>query len=359
MIKVKVEVKGAPYKIYLGKDILGRITKELEKLNPSSIMVVSNTTVWELYGQQALDAASKVCKTEKTVLPDGEEFKRWPAVSLILENLAQTRADRKSVIVALGGGVVGDMAGFAASIYMRGIRFIQVPTTLLAQVDASVGGKTGINMDAGKNLIGSFHQPSAVIADTKVLRTLPHREVVSGIAEIIKHGLLADKKYFEQVEKHIESLVALDPEVTAYVVARSCEIKAGVVAKDTKEHGERAKLNLGHTFGHAIEKLTGFGFWHHGEAVACGCVLAAKLSHELGTLHKEEVERIVKLFEKVNLPTKAEGLKVDDAIAAMKGDKKTTAGVLRFILLNGIGTSYIKEVDENTLRKVLKSEGFV
>ncbi len=359
MIKVEVPVKDAPYTIYLGEGIFHKIQEELERLHPSSVLVVTNVTVGPLYAAEVLSYCRAVCRSEIIELPDGEQYKNWESISAVLEKLAGMTADRKTVVVALGGGVVGDMAGFAASIYMRGIRCIQVPTTLLAQVDSSVGGKTGINMRAGKNMIGAFHQPSAVVADTRVLRTLPPREVSAGIGEIIKHGMLADGEYFDDIEKNIDQLLSLDPHTTADIVARSCRIKSGVVSRDTKEKGERAKLNLGHTFGHAIEKLSGYGTWLHGEAVGCGLVLAAEMSEKLGTLRSEDKERIVRLVEKAGLPVRIEGLSLEGSIAAMKGDKKSTAGTIHFVLLDGIGLSYVTEVPEQTLREVLVSGGYV
>ncbi|MCD8339908.1 MAG: 3-dehydroquinate synthase [Burkholderiales bacterium] len=357
MIELRVDVKDYPYSIFLGRRIFSQLAKELKKLEPTSVLIVTNTTIAPIYGEKILRVCSAVCRSEIIALPDGEQFKTWSVTSLVLDKLAEMKADRRTVVVALGGGVVGDTAGFAASIYMRGIRFIQVPTTLLAQVDSSVGGKTGVNMKAGKNMIGTFHQPAAVISDTEVLKTLPKREVSAGIAEIIKHGLLADKVYFEEVEKKIDKLYELDPSTTASIVAGSCRIKAKVVAADAKEEGERAKLNLGHTFGHAIEKMMGFGNWLHGEAIGCGCVLAAQMSKELGTLEDEDCNRVMKLIETAKLPTKVPGLPVEAFIHAMKSDKKTAGGVIRFILMDGIGNSYIKEVDENLLRKVLINGG--
>jgi len=254
--------------------------------------------------------------------------------------------------------VVGALAGFAAAIYMRGIRFIQVPTTLLAMVDSSVGGKTGMNMTAGKNLVGTFHQPEAVIADSDFLRTLPEREIGAGIAEIIKHGVLADKTYFEELERDMEKLRALDPETVAEVVGRSCEIKAGVVSRDEKEKGERAKLNLGHTFGHAIEKLTGYGTWLHGEAVAVGTVLAVVTAEKQGKINCGDVKRIQDLIHRAGLPVRIAGISASKAIEAMKGDKKSTKGVPHFILPVAIGTTVIEEVPEGLIKEALLEEGY-
>lgn len=359
MISIDVSVRSAPYKIYLGENILPQLAQELKKIHPSSALIVTNTTVGPLYGEKVRKICNEEVRTEYLELPDGEAFKNWDSVFMVLTKLAEMGADRKSIVIALGGGVVGDLAGFAASIYMRGIKFIQVPTTLLAQVDSSVGGKTGMNMAAGKNMIGSFHQPSAVIADSSVLKTLPAREVSAGIGEIIKHGMLADADYFADLEANMESLMALDSEKTAEIVAGSCKIKSAVVAEDEKEAGRRACLNLGHTFGHAIEKLTGYGTWLHGEAVGCGLMLAANLSQKLGNLSEEDVERVRKLLERANLPVRIEGLSVDDAIKAMKGDKKSTGGVIHFVLLKKLGESYVSEVPEELVRKVLVEGGYV
>lgn len=359
MITVDVQVREAPYKIYLGEGILDRLAEEISAQNPSSVLVVTNVTVGVLYAKKVCEISSKICRTEVVYLPDGERYKSWAAFSEILEALAQMKADRHSLVIALGGGVVGDMAGFAAATYMRGIDFIQVPTTLLALVDSSVGGKTGMNMRAGKNLLGAFHQPKAVIADTAFLTTLPRREVSAGLAEIIKHGLLADAKYFDEIERDIDKLTALDHEVVARVVARSCQIKAAVVSRDAKEKGERAKLNLGHTFGHAIEKLAGYGTWLHGEAVACGLVLAARASQKLGKISSSDVQRIIALVKRAGLPTEIPGISLSKAIEAMKSDKKSSGGVIRFVLLNAIGEAYVDELPENILEEVLLEGGFV
>lgn len=358
MISIDVNVKSAPYKIYLGENILPQLSEELKKLNPSSALIVTNTTVGPLYGSEVLDICSKAVRTDMIELPDGEAFKNWDSVFMILTKLAEMRADRKSVVVALGGGVVGDLAGFGASIYMRGIKFIQVPTTLLAQVDSSVGGKTGMNMAAGKNMVGSFHQPAAVIADAVVLKTLPAREVSAGIGEIIKHGMLADLNYFVELEDKMESLVSLDSDEVAKIVGGSCRIKASVVAEDEKESGRRACLNLGHTFGHAVEKLSGYGTWLHGEAVGCGLMLAANLSKKLGNLSEEDVNRVGALLKRANLPTRIEGLSLEEAVQAMKGDKKSTGGVIHFVLLKKLGESYVSEVPEKLIREVLLEGGY-
>lgn len=358
MITIDVNVKNSPYKIYLGENILPLIGSELQKLKASSALIVTNTTVGPLYEEQISNICNAVVRTESVRLPDGEAYKNWDSVLMILNKLAGMKADRKSVVIALGGGVVGDLAGFAASIYMRGIRFIQVPTTLLAQVDSSVGGKTGMNMPYGKNMVGSFYQPSVVIADSNVLRTLPAREISAGLGEIIKHGMLADKDYFAELEAKMEQLRELEAEEIAKIVAGSCRIKSAVVSEDEKEAGRRACLNLGHTFGHAIEKLTGYGTWLHGEAVGCGLLLAAQTGRKLGKVSEEEVSKVELLLKRANLPTRIEGLSIDDAIEAMRGDKKSTSGVNHFVLMDGLGKSYVSEVPEEIIREVLLEGGY-
>jgi 3-dehydroquinate synthase len=359
MLEVRVELKDAPYTIYLGEHILGQIAEELKRLKPSSVFIVTNTTVGPLYAEEVRRICGQVSRTETVVLPDGEEFKNWESIEKILSSLAAGGADRKSVVVALGGGVVGDMAGFAASVYMRGLRVIQVPTTLLAQVDSSVGGKTGFNMPWGKNMVGSFFQPSAVIADTEVLKTLPAREVSAGLAEIIKHGLLADRGYFEKVSEEMPRLLSLQSDVIADAVAHSCRIKAGVVARDAREKGERAHLNLGHTFGHAVEKLCGYGTYLHGEAVGCGLVLAAKASQEIGNISQQDYRQIVRTVESAGLPARIEGLSLSEAVRAMHMDKKSEGGVIHFVLLKEIGRAYVAELSDSVLRKVLADGGYL
>ena len=257
------------------------------------------------------------------------------------------------------GGVVGDIAGFAAAVFMRGIRFVQVPTTLLAQVDSSVGGKTGVNHPSGKNLIGAFHQPALVVADTDTLRTLPPRELSAGLAEVIKHGLLADAEYFDRVCAALPRLRACDGEALMEAIVGSCEIKAGVVSRDERESGERALLNLGHTFGHAIEALSGYGHWLHGEAVGCGMYLAADLSHRLGLIDAAAVARVDEAVRAAALPTRIDGLSLDAALASMAGDKKAEAGRIRFILLERIGKAIQRTVPPDALRATLQAGGYV
>jgi 3-dehydroquinate synthase len=263
------------------------------------------------------------------------------------------------MLVALGGGVIGDLAGFAAAVVLRGVDYVQVPTTLLAQVDSSVGGKTGVNHPRGKNLIGAFHQPAVVVSDTDTLRTLPPRELSAGLAEVIKHGLLADAQYFDEIERDLPRLLACDADALTAAIAGSCRIKAGVVARDEKESGERALLNLGHTFGHAIEALTGYGTWLHGEAVGCGLCLAADLSARCDLIGRDEVARIDRIVRASRLPTRIEGLSKVAAIASMRSDKKAHAGRIGFVLLERIGRTVQRTVPEELLNATLTSGGYV
>jgi 3-dehydroquinate synthase len=358
MRSITVFVAGGTYSIHIGGGLLGRLAEYVGPLAPTSILVVSNEVVAPLHGDMALATLRDVARTTLLSLPDGEGTKRWDSVSRILDALVAHGADRKSVVVALGGGVIGDLAGFAASVYMRGIRVVQVPTTLLAQVDSSVGGKTGINHPSGKNLIGTFHQPSVVVADTDVLQTLPSRELAAGLAEVLKHGLLADAKYFEEVVADLPALRDREVAALARAVGRSCEIKAGVVGRDERESGERALLNLGHTFGHAIESLTGYGQWLHGEAVGCGMVLAADMSRRLGLITERDVRTVQHAVALAGLPPRIEGLGVDEALRSMRGDKKAEAGAARYIVLEAIGRAAQRAVPDQVVRETLLAGGF-
>ena len=345
MKEVQVKVPGHSYTIKLGSGVIKELPAELKRLNPSSCLIATNITVGSLYLKKATDLCNGMCRTESVVLPDGEAYKDWGSVSAILEKLASMGADRKSVVIALGGGVVGDLAGFAAAIYMRGIRFIQVPTTLLAMVDSSVGGKTGMNMTAGKNLVGTFHQPEAVIADSDFLRTLPEREIGAGIAEIIKHGVLADKTYFEELERDMEKLRALDPETVAEVVGRSCEIKAGVVSRDEKEKGERAKLNLGHTFGHGIEALSGYTV-SHGHAVASGICFIMNCAVKRGLCPENALARLEKLLKKYSLdPFIYRSYDIHELISASSHDKKKNGDKITLVIPRDIGECELMTID--------------
>jgi 3-dehydroquinate synthase len=290
-------------------------------------------------------------------LPDGESFKDWQHLQLIFDELLAHGADRQSMIVALGGGVVGDMAGFGAASFMRGIRFIQVPTTLLAQVDSSVGGKTGINHPLGKNMIGAFHQPVAVIADLNTLRTLPPRELSAGLAEVIKHGAIADADFLDWIEANTGALLACDTNAMAHAVLRSCEIKSAVVSADEREGGIRATLNFGHTFGHAIESGLGYGEWLHGEAVGCGMVMAADLSARLGQIGQADALRLKRIIASMHLPIAPPKLGSQRFMELMQVDKKTEAGQIRYITLGSIGAARIQQVPDATVIETLVATG--
>ncbi|HET8869450.1 MAG TPA: 3-dehydroquinate synthase, partial [Aquabacterium sp.] len=286
-------------------------------------------------------------------LPDGEAYKDWPALNQVFTKLLESACDRKTVLYALGGGVVGDMTGFAAACYMRGVPFVQVPTTLLAQVDSSVGGKTAINHPAGKNMIGAFYQPQRVICDLDTLSTLPQRELLAGIAEVIKYGPIADADFLTWLEANLDALLARDLEALTHAIKRSCEIKAWVVGQDEKESGLRAILNFGHTFGHAIEAGLGYGEWLHGEAVGCGMVMAADLSARMGLISGQDFERIKRLVERAGLPTIGPDLGADRYIELMQVDKKAEAGEIRFVLIGPMGQATTQGAPESLVREVL------
>lgn len=359
MKRVAVAVPGSHYDILVGPNALSLLPESLTQLAPTRILIVTDGNVGRLHAARVQALVSPLAPTEVFSGLEGEAGKTMAAVERVVDALVAHRADRKSVVIALGGGVVGDIAGFAAAVFMRGIRFVQVPTTLLAQVDSSVGGKTGVNHPSGKNLIGAFHQPALVVADTETLRTLPPRELSAGLAEVIKHGLLADAGYFDRVCAALPRLRACDGEALMEAIVGSCEIKAGVVSRDERESGERALLNLGHTFGHAIEALSGYGHWLHGEAVGCGMCLAADLSHRLGLLGDDEVERVEAAVRAAALPARIDGLSLDAALASMAGDKKAEAGRIRFILLERIGKAIQRTVPPDALRATLQAGGYV
>ncbi len=355
MITLNVDLGDRSYPIHIGSGLLNDATLLAPHIRGTQAVIVTNETVGPLYAAQVERTIAGLGKTVSTVtLPDGESFKHWETLNRIFDALLRQGADRKTTLVALGGGVVGDMTGFAAACYMRGVPFIQIPTTLLSQVDSSVGGKTGINHPLGKNMIGAFHQPQAVIADIDTLRTLPPRELAAGMAEVIKHGAIADADYFAWIEQHIHALNACDASVMAEAVKRSCEIKAAVVAQDEREQGLRATLNFGHTFGHAIEAGMGYGEWLHGEAVGCGMVMAAWLSHRLGFIDTETRTRIVELVRAAQLPVVAPDLGTSRYIDLMKVDKKAEAGNIKFILLRRMGEAFVTSVPDNDLIATLQ-----
>ena len=342
------------YSIQIGSGLLAEPGPLLDLARGRQVALISNEVVAPLYGD-ALEARLRPVaqQFERVILPDGERHKNWSTLNQIFDALLAARFDRRCLVVALGGGVIGDMAGFAAAVYQRGVEFAQVPTTLLAQVDSSVGGKTAINHPAGKNMIGAFHQPRLVLADVGSLRSLPARELAAGLAEVIKHGLIVGGDYLAQVERDLPRLLALDTEALRDAVAGSCRIKADIVARDEREAGVRAHLNLGHTFGHAIETGLGYGEWLHGEAVGCGLVMAADLSRRLGLLGEDEVARITRLVAAAGLPTRGPAWAPELYLARMEVDKKAEQGVPRFVLLDGIGQPVMRKVDRATLFETL------
>jgi 3-dehydroquinate synthase len=328
------------YPILIGGGLLSRPEAFREQLPARDVAIVSNTTVAPLY-LPALTASLGTRRRVEVILPDGEAHKTLANTARVLDVLVANRFARDCAVLALGGGVVGDLAGFAAACYQRGVAFVQLPTTLLAQVDSAVGGKTGVNHPGGKNLIGAFHQPRLVVADTDTLATLPPRELRAGVAEVIKYGLIADATLFEWLEAHLEELLAAEPAALTHVVRRSCEIKAEIVGRDEREQGERALLNLGHTFGHAIESATGYREWLHGEAVGAGLLMAAAMSSECGLLAASEVERVRRLVERAGLPTRVASVSPGVALEHMRIDKKVLGGRVRLVLLRGIGEAVV------------------
>lgn len=342
MLCVNVELQERRYPILIGSGLLQDETRYPVK-DGERIMIVSNPTVAQFYLKTVMDALEKLgCVVDHVLLPDGEKYKTLDSLNLIFTKLLQGNHGRDTTIIALGGGVIGDVAGFAAASYQRGIRLIQIPTTLLSQVDSSVGGKTAVNHELGKNMIGAFYQPVTVMIDTLTLNTLPKREVNAGLAEVIKYGAILDNEFFEWLEKNIDDLVSLKQEALQHCIARCCQIKADVVARDETEKGDRALLNLGHTFGHAIETHLGYGNWLHGEAVSVGMMMAAALSEELGNISVAEVARLEKLLARANLPTVSpDGMKAEDYLPHMMRDKKVLAGKLRLVLLKSLGQAYV------------------
>jgi shikimate kinase / 3-dehydroquinate synthase len=340
---VNVALGERRYLVNIGVDFLQELILDERLRTASTVAFVTNTGIMQLY-RPVVDKLCDLCPSLLVIeIPDGERFKEWRSLERIISTLLGAKCDRKALILAFGGGVVGDIAGFAAATYMRGIDFIQIPTTLLAQVDSSVGGKTAINHPLGKNMIGAFHQPRAVYADVSLLKTLPACELSAGIAEVIKHGLLADQDLFEWLEQNMPRLLVFDEDALIHVVKRSVEIKAAIVAEDETETGVRALLNLGHTFGHALEAVFGYGTWLHGEAVGCGLVLAAKMSQRLGMLDANEVERVQAVVASANLPVKVPRDAATPAlIEAMLLDKKNEHGKLRFVLLESLGKAIIQ-----------------
>ena len=352
-----VDLGDRSYPIFIGSKLLS--DKELLPLFcTDQVLVVTNQTVEPLYAEKIQSVLQgRVKKVHLVSLPDGEKYKNFETLNLIFDALLQNTFNRKSTVVALGGGVVGDMAGFAAACYQRGVNFIQVPTTLLSQVDSSVGGKTGINHPLGKNMVGAFYQPQCVLIDMDVLDTLPQRELSAGLAEVIKYGLIYDNEFFCWLESNIEALMSFNKDALAYAIEKSCEIKADVVAQDEHEGGIRAILNLGHTFGHAIESAMGYGNWLHGEAVGCGMIMAADMSKRLGWLSAKDVERTKSLIRAAGLPDCVpEEMGADVFLKYMAVDKKNINDRIRLVLLNEIGRSCIcDDYDREILQETLES----
>jgi 3-dehydroquinate synthase len=353
---LNVALGARSYPIYIGAGLLADPACYRPHIQARQTLVVTNETVAPLYLEQLQGALSGLA-VRTLILPDGERFKTLEVLNRIFDALMEARFGRDCTLVALGGGVIGDMVGFAAACYQRGVSFIQVPTTLLAQVDSSVGGKTGINHPQGKNMIGAFHQPRAVIADTATLDTLPERELAAGLAEAIKYGLIRDRAFFDWIEAHLAALLARDPIALAEAIRRSCESKAQVVAEDELESGSRALLNLGHTFGHAIETGAGYGNWLHGEAVGAGMCMAADLSARLGWIDTAALGRIRDLIARAGLPTRPpRDLSAERFLELMAVDKKVLAGRVRLVLLKGIGEALVTDgFDPHLLRATLDS----
>lgn len=356
--QVTINLSDRSYVIAIGVGLLNVSSSYAGLPAAGTALIVSNTSVGPIYASRLKKAlAMRYPRVLELQLPDGEEFKTWETLQKIFDALLSAGCDRKTVLFALGGGVVGDMTGFAAASYMRGVPFVQVPTTLLAQVDSSVGGKTAINHPLGKNMIGAFYQPRLVVCDLSVLATLPKREFSSGLAEVIKYGPIADTEFLGWLESNMDQLLALDPAALANAVRRSCEIKAWVVGQDEKETGLRAILNFGHTFGHAIETGMGYGVWLHGEGVGAGMVMAAELSHRLGLVDADFVKRLTRLIERAGLPTKGPVLDAQDNagryLELMRLDKKSEAGEIRFVVIDGPGRAAVRPAPDSLVRQVI------
>jgi 3-dehydroquinate synthase len=353
MQPLRVALGARAYPIHIGAGLLDEPQLYAPHLRAGAVAVLSDSQVAPLYLARVGKALEKAgARVLSVVVEPGEQAKSWSTLDRVFDALLAARCGRDSLLVALGGGVIGDLGGFAAATYQRGIPFLQVPTTLLAQVDSSVGGKTAINHARGKNMIGAFHQPLAVIADVGTLDSLPERELRAGVAEVIKHGFILDPAFVEWLESNIEKLLARDRHALAHAVRRSCELKAQVVAEDEREAGQRAILNFGHTFGHAIEAGAGYGEWLHGEAVAAGMVMAAELSARVGSLRREDAERVTRLIARAGLPVRGPKLALDKYLELMQVDKKAAAGKVRFILLDGVGRAVLRgDLDPRLVRE--------
>ena len=355
MQTLTVELEDRSYPITIGAGLLRQQSLLQAAVPASDILLVSNTTVAPLYAKAVKDALTDR-RVVEVILPDGEQHKSLATAGRVFDVLIANRFGRDALVLALGGGVVGDLAGFVAACYQRGVDFVQMPTTLLAQVDSSVGGKTAVNHLGGKNLIGAFHQPREVLADTDVLATLPERELQAGFAEIIKYALICDQAFFEWLEKNIDALRRRDMPVLARAIFRSCQIKAQIVGRDEREQGERALLNLGHTFGHAIEAATGYVEWLHGEAVGVGLLMAARMSQRLGALSQADVARVEELIKRAGLRNAAPQIGAAQAAEFMSVDKKVQSGRVRLVLLAALGEAYISgEYPDEVLHETLRA----
>ena len=352
---ITVDTPSKRYDIHIGASLLDRSQSWQDLPQAARAVIVTNATVQALYGDALRDRLAAVYPVVATlVLPDGEAYKDWSTLNLIFDHLLATGCDRKTVLFALGGGVVGDITGFAAACFMRGVPFVQVPTTLLAQVDSSVGGKTAINHPLGKNMIGAFYQPQRVVCDLDTLRTLSDRELSAGLAEVIKYGPIADAEFLGWIERNLDALRARDAAALAHAVRRSCEIKAAVVGQDERENGLREVLNFGHTFGHAIEVGLGYGQWLHGEAVGCGMVMASELSVQMGLMPAEFVDRMTRLIARAGLPVSGPRLGADRYLELMRIDKKAYGGEIRFVLIEALGRAVVRPAADELVARVLE-----
>ncbi|HZQ60678.1 MAG TPA: 3-dehydroquinate synthase [Casimicrobiaceae bacterium] len=355
-VRLDLALGARSYAIHIGAGVLEQTGALLRERLPARRAIVITNPIVSAHWLQPLrrSLAAHDVAHDVIVVPDGEAHKSWSTLDDVLTRMLELKVERTTPVIALGGGVIGDLAGFAAAIYQRGIPFVQVPTTLLAQVDSSVGGKTGVNHPHGKNMIGAFHQPEVVVADTRCLDTLPAREFAAGMAEVIKYGAICDASFFDWLERNLDALMAREPEALTHAIAQSCRLKADIVARDERETGDRALLNFGHTFGHAIEAGMGYGEWLHGEAVAAGMVLAARLSVRRGDLPAGDALRLERLVARANLPVQAPPLPRERYHELMRRDKKVLAGVVRFILLKGLGHAYVTaDVNDADLDAVL------
>ena len=354
MTRLTVELGARSYPIYIGESNLGKPDLFIQNISHRNLVVLTNETIAPLYLDKLKNSLSEF-NVKEIIIPDGEEYKTLTQLEAVIGEMLKLGCARDTTLVALGGGVVGDLCGFVASTFQRGIPFIQIPTTLLSQVDSSVGGKTAVNHALGKNMIGAFYQPKAVIIDSTTLSTLPEREFAAGMAEVIKYGIIYDDNFFSWLENNTDKLIALNPESLNYAIQCCCEIKAEIVAQDEKEHGLRALLNLGHTFGHAIEAEMGYGNWLHGEAVGAGMVIACQISEQLNWMTPSEVRRAINLIDAFNLPICGpDTMDYDDYIKHMQHDKKVQAGAIRFIMPQGIGKACVtSDVPNEVLKTVL------